>query len=101
VLNITDAQAEYTQKVTEKLQSKGIRVVSDLRNEKIGFKIREHTIQRVPYLLVVGDKELEADSVAVRARKGQDLGIMSVDAFVELIEKDIANRGRLVLEAAE
>ncbi len=95
VLNITDSQAEYVQKVTEKLQSKGIRVISDLRNEKIGFKIREHTIQRVPYLLVVGDKEKDADSVAVRARKGVDLGSMSVDAFVDLIEKDIANRGRL------
>jgi threonyl-tRNA synthetase len=101
VLNITDAQAEYTQKVTEKLQSKGIRVVSDLRNEKIGFKIREHTIQRVPYLLVVGDKEVETGNVAVRARKGQDLGSLSVDAFVELIEKDIANRGRIDADAAE
>ena len=95
VLNITDAQAEYVQKVTKKLQSKGIRVVSDLRNEKIGFKIREHTIQRVPYLLVVGDKEVESNSVAVRARKGQDLGVLSVDEFVELIEKDIAQRGRI------
>jgi threonyl-tRNA synthetase len=72
-----------------------------LRNEKIGFKIREHTIQRVPYLLVVGDKEVETGNVAVRARKGQDLGSLSVDAFVELIEKDIANRGRIDADAAE
>ncbi|NRB42270.1 MAG: threonine--tRNA ligase [Pseudomonadales bacterium] len=101
VLNITDAQAEYVQKVTKKLQSKGIRVVSDLRNEKIGFKIREHTIQRVPYLLVVGDKEVETECVAVRTRKGQDLGSLTIDEFVELIEKDIANRGRVEVDAAE
>ncbi|CAA0110879.1 Threonine--tRNA ligase [BD1-7 clade bacterium] len=94
VMNITDNQADYVKEVVEKLQSRGIRAVTDLRNEKIGFKIREHTIQKVPFLLVVGDKELEQNTVAVRARKGADLGTMPVDAFVELIENDIARRGR-------
>jgi threonyl-tRNA synthetase len=98
VLNITDKQAPFVQKVTEKLQSSGIRAISDLRNEKIGFKIREHTISKTPYLLVVGDKEVEQGTVAVRTRKGVDLGTMSIDACIELIQQDIAKRGRIDAE---
>ena len=72
----------------------GFRVESDLRNEKIGFKIREHTLQRVPYLLVVGDREMETETVAVRTRAGHDLGVMNPAAFAELLRADIARRGR-------
>ncbi len=99
VMNITDNQSEYAQKVEESLKNKGFRVVSDLRNEKIGFKIREHTIQRVPYLLVVGDKEVESNTVAVRARRGEDLGSMDLDAFEALLTEDVACRGRIALES--
>jgi threonyl-tRNA synthetase len=98
VLNITDKQSEYAQKVEDSLKNNGFRVVSDLRNEKIGFKIREHTIQRVPYLLVVGDKEVESQTVAVRARRGEDLGSMDLDAFITHLADDVACRGRIVLE---
>jgi threonyl-tRNA synthetase len=93
VLNITDSQSEYVAKVTETLQNKGFRVINDLRNEKIGFKIREHTIQRVPYLLVVGDKEIENGTVAVRTRSGKDLGTMSLEVFTEYLQKDVDSRG--------
>ncbi len=96
VMNITDKQANFVAEVTEKLQKLGIRAISDLRNEKIGFKIREHTIQKLPYLLVVGDKEVENGTVAVRTRKGVDLGTLSIDEFIEHIEGDIAQRGRIV-----
>lgn len=95
VMNITDKQADYVQKIAKTLENKGIRAVCDLRNEKIGFKIREHTIQKVPYLLVIGDKEVEEGTVAVRTRRGQDLGSLSLDAFIQLIEEDIAHRGRI------
>ncbi len=95
VMNITDKQASFVQEITENLQSKGIRVVSDLRNEKIGFKIREHTLQKVPYQLVVGDNEVGTNSVAVRARGGEDLGSMPIEAFIEHLKKDIAQRGRI------
>ena len=98
VLNITDKQSEYAQKVEDSLKNKGFRVVSDLRNEKIGFKIREHTIQKVPYLLVVGDKEVESQTVAVRARRGEDLGSMDLSAFEAHLADDVARRGRIVLE---
>ncbi|WP_116368732.1 threonine--tRNA ligase [Parahaliea mediterranea] len=98
VLNITDKQSEYVQKVEESLQNKGFRVISDLRNEKIGFKIREHTIQKVPYLLVVGDKEVETQTVAVRARRGEDMGSMDLEAFVALLADDVARRGRIAME---
>ncbi|MBN7795933.1 threonine--tRNA ligase [Parahaliea mediterranea] len=97
VLNITDKQADYARKVEESLQNKGFRVVSDLRNEKIGFKIREHTLQKVPYLLVVGDKEVETQTVAVRARRGEDLGSMDLDAFVTQLADDVARRGRIAI----
>jgi len=98
VANITDRQADYVVKVEKKLREQGIRVKSDLRNEKIGFKIREHTLQRVPYLLVVGDREVEDHTVAVRTRGGKDLGSMPIEAFVEQLSTDIAGRGRTVLE---
>ncbi len=94
IMNITDNQAEFVQKVEESLRNKGFRAVSDLRNEKIGFKIREHTIQKIPYLLTVGDKEVETGSVSVRTRTGEDLGSMSTEAFAELLAADVARRGR-------
>lgn len=93
VLNITDNQAEYCQKVEESLKNKGFRAFSDLRNEKIGFKIREHTIQRVPYLLVAGDKEMETGTVTVRDRNGNDLGAMTVEELAERLNAEIANKG--------
>jgi threonyl-tRNA synthetase len=98
VMNITDNQAEYAKLVEKTLRDKGFRVIPDLRNEKIGFKIREHTIQRVPYLLVVGDKEVENQQLAVRTRDGKDLGVMSLDAFIELLTADVARRGRVISE---
>jgi len=98
VLNITDKHSQYAKKVEDSLKNKGFRVVSDLRNEKIGFKIREHTIQKVPYLLVVGDKEVESQTVAVRARRGEDLGSMDLDAFIAHLTDDVARRGRIALE---
>ena len=88
VMNITDRQAEYVEKVTETVKKHGFRAEMDLRNEKIGFKIREHTLSRVPYLLVVGDREMENGTVAVRSRSGEDLGSMSVEAFLEMAEKE-------------
>jgi threonyl-tRNA synthetase len=94
VLNITDQQAEKCTEITNFLRNRGFRVNQDLRNEKIGFKIREHTIQRVPYLLVIGDREVEEQTVSVRTREGLDLGSMSLDQFVELLNKDILKRGR-------
>lgn len=83
IMIITDSQREYALELEKRLQKSGLRVKADLRNEKIGFKIREHTLQKVPYLLVVGDKEVEADSVAVRTRSGENLGTMTVDEFIE------------------
>ncbi len=96
VLNITDRQSEYVQKVVQTLENQGFRAVSDLRNEKIGFKIREHTLQRVPYLLVIGDREVEETTVAVRTRGGEDLGSMSIDDFARHLAADIASRGLTV-----
>ncbi len=98
VLNITDRQAPYAGEVAKGLKNRGFRVETDLRNEKIGFKIREHTLQKVPYLLVVGDKEVETGTVAVRTRSGQDLGGMTIEAFADRLAGDIARRGRNVLE---
>ncbi len=94
VLNITDHQADYVAMVEKILMQQGFRSAVDLRNEKIGFKIREHTLQRVPYLLVVGDREMETETVAVRTRAGKDLGVMNLTAFAELLQADIARRGR-------
>ncbi|MFZ1828300.1 MAG: threonine--tRNA ligase, partial [Candidatus Competibacteraceae bacterium] len=93
-LNITDHQASYVKQVENALMQQGFRALSDLRNEKIGFKIREHTLQRIPYLLVVGDREMETETLAVRTRTGQDLGNMSLPVFVERLQADIARRGR-------
>ena len=98
VLNITDRQADYVREIQETLQKQGLRVISDLRNEKIGFKIREHTLQRVPYQLVVGDREVETRTVAVRTRAGKDLGTMSIDEAARLLTDEVASRGRSALE---
>ncbi|PHV06260.1 threonine--tRNA ligase [Janthinobacterium sp. BJB412] len=92
VLNISDAQAEYVQKVAQKLRQCGFRVQTDLRNEKITYKIREHSVQKLPYILVVGDKERDANTVAVRARGNVDLGVMSIEALVERLQQDVANK---------
>jgi threonyl-tRNA synthetase len=97
-MNITDKQADFTHQVVKKLNKQGIRAIADLRNEKIGFKIREHTLKRIPYLLVVGDKEVESNEVAVRTRKGDDLGKFAVDKFVEKIKQEIANRDNNCIE---
>ncbi|RZF93909.1 threonine--tRNA ligase [Pseudoalteromonas sp. N1230-9] len=92
IMNITDKQADYVQEIVQKLNKLGIRAAADLRNEKIGFKIREHTLKRIPYLLVVGDKEVEQQEVAVRTRTGEDLGKFNVDDFVAKISDEIKNR---------
>ena len=94
VLNITDKQSDYCEKVRKILAEKGFRVSADLRNEKIGFKIREHTIQKTPYLLVAGDREVENGEISVRTRDGQDLGVMSIEAFAAHLESDVARFGR-------
>ena len=94
VLNITDKQGTYCTQVEESLKNKGFRAISDLRNEKIGFKIRELTLQKIPYLLIVGDKEVESRTVAVRTREGADLGAMSLDAFCGHLQRDVSNYGR-------
>ena len=92
VMNITDSQSEYVQKVAKQLSDAGLRVKTDLRNEKVGFKIREHTLRRVPYMLVCGDKEIETGKVAVRTRKGQDLGTFTVEEFLDILKKQVRNR---------
>jgi len=98
LLNITDRQAGYMAECADFLKNQGVRVDTDLRNEKIGFKIREHTLRRVPYLLVAGDREAESRTLAVRTRSGEDLGSMPLEAVAELIQSDIAGRGRHSLE---
>ena len=96
LMNITDKQTEYCEKVAETLANQGFRVESDLRNEKIGFKIRQHTMGKVPYLLVVGDREVENGTVAVRTRSGEDLGSQSIEAFAQHLADDVGRRGRNV-----
>jgi len=96
VLNITEKQEDYCKNVVETLANQGFRVDSDLRNEKIGFKIREHTLDKVPYLLVVGDREVQDGTVAVRTRSGEDLGSMPVEAFAQHLAEDVGRRGRTV-----
>jgi threonyl-tRNA synthetase len=86
VMGITDKHAGYVQQLTAKLKAAGIRAVDDLRNEKVGFKIREHTLERVPYLLVAGDREMETESIAVRTREGADLGVMTVTDLLEKLQ---------------
>jgi threonyl-tRNA synthetase len=98
VMGISEHQADYAKKVIKQLQNKGFRADLDLRNEKIGFKIREHTLRRVPYLVVVGDREAQNNAVAVRTRTGEDLGAMSLEEFVSTLDADIAQRGRKVIE---
>jgi threonyl-tRNA synthetase len=98
VLSITDRQDAYVRGVTESLKNQGFRVESDLRNEKVGFKIREHTLKRVPYLLVAGDKEVAANLLAVRTRSGKDLGTMVPETFAERLRVELESRGRRVLE---
>ena len=92
VLNITDAQADYCQEIAKSLQNQGLRVETDLRNEKITYKIREHALQKLPYILVVGDKEKAAGAVAVRARGNKDLGVMSLEDFSTLIATDVSSK---------
>ena len=88
VLNITERQAAYAHAVKETLLKQGLRAVSDLRNEKISYKIREHSLQKLPYQLVVGDKEMQAGTVAVRTRSGEDLGAMSLEAFTDRLRSE-------------
>ena len=88
VANITDAQADFANQVVENLTQAGFRARTDLRNEKIGYKIRELSMQRIPYVVVLGDREVETNQVAVRARDGADLGSMSIDAFLELLRNE-------------
>ncbi len=95
VMNITDNQAEACQKVADQLNHAGLRVITDLRNEKIGFKIRERTLERIPYMLVLGDKEVESNQVNVRTREGENLGVMGVDDFIALMNTAIAQKGRV------
>ena len=92
VMNITDSQADYVQKVVKQLSDAGLRVKADLRNEKVGFKIREHTLRRVPYMLVCGDKEIAEGKVAVRTRKGADLGTFTVEEFAEILKNQVRSR---------
>ncbi|CDZ77907.1 Threonine--tRNA ligase [Legionella massiliensis] len=95
VLPISNKQHDFATKITNILQKRGLRANFDLRNEKIGFKIREHTLQKVPYLLVIGDKEVESGSVAVRSREGADLGTMSIDTICDLLQQEIVAKGRV------
>ena len=97
VMNITDGQADYVRKATEFLKNQGLRVEMDLRNEKVGFKIREHTLQRVPYLLVAGDRESGSNSLAVRTRSGKDLGSMGLETLGARLVDEVVSRGRTVL----
>jgi len=99
VMNITDKQADFVKKIEEILKKQGVRAKSDLRNEKIGFKIRERTLQKVPYLLVIGDREVESQQVAVRTRSGKDLGSMPIEDFVHGLVTEIDSHGREVLLA--
>jgi threonyl-tRNA synthetase len=92
VLNITDSQADYAREVAKTLRNQGLRVELDLRNEKITYKIREHSMQKLPFILVVGEKEKAAGAVAVRARGNQDLGAMPLEAFIARISADVAGK---------
>jgi threonyl-tRNA synthetase len=98
VISLTEKQVEYATKVAETLKNKGFRADTDLRNETIGLKIREHAMQRIPYLLIIGDREIENNTVAVRTHTGKDLGAISLDAFVDTLQQDIAYRGQPILE---
>ena len=102
ILNITDKQAPWAEKVANFLTNQGFRADLDLRNEKIGYKIREHTLMRVPYLLVVGDREMENEAVAVRTRDGKDLGSLSLEQFAKLLSEEVNSLGKVsILEQLE
>ena len=94
VMPITDRTAEYAKEVAAKLEAMGVRVETDLRNEKIGYKIREAQMQKLPYMLVVGDREAEAGAVAVRTRSGEDLGAMAFEDFAAKIAEEIKTRAK-------
>jgi threonyl-tRNA synthetase len=98
IMSITDRQEAYVNQITETLKNQGFRVEFDLRNEKVGFKIREHTLQRVPYLLVAGDKEVAANLLSVRTRNGKDLGTMTLETFAERLRIELESRGRQLME---
>lgn len=100
VMNITDKQSSFVEEVAEVLQNSGLRAQSDVRNEKIGFKIREWTLQRVPYLLVAGDREVESRSVAVRTRSGEDLGVLTLEELNLMLNNEVANRGQGAVNTA-
>ena len=93
VMGITDKQAEYVKNIEKTLRINGLRANADLRNEKIGFKIREHTLQKIPYLVVIGDREVEDSTVAVRTRTGEDLGTLSLEDFMARLKHEIASHG--------
>jgi threonyl-tRNA synthetase len=95
-LNISEGQSDYAREVTNKLKNKDIRAQSDLRNEKITYKIREHSLQKLPYQIIVGDKEVAAEMVAVRTRSGLDLGQMSLQALIERLKVEISTRADTV-----
>jgi len=94
VMGITDAQAEYVAEVAKTLSGQHFRVTADLRNEKVGYKIREHTLQKIPYLLVAGEREKESGSVSVRLRTGEDLGVMKVAEFADRLRAESAHSAR-------
>ena len=94
VLNITSHQAAYAEQVVADLKRAGVRAKADLRNEKITYKIREHSLQKLPYQVIVGDKELATQTVAVRTRKGEDLGQMPIQAFIERLQHEARLLGR-------
>ena len=98
VLNITDKHGAYVEEVAEIMQNSGLRTESDLRNEKIGFKIREWTLERVPYLLVAGDREVANREVAVRTRNGEDLGTFSIDDVKQKLLTEVASRASSAVE---
>ena len=97
-MSITEKHADYAFRISEALENQGFRTDSDLRNEKIGLKIREHTLQRIPYMLVVGEREMEHGTVAVRAQGRDDLGEMSLDEFAQKLRKEVAQHGQNSLE---
>ena len=97
-MGITFGHDKYCLEAAENLKNQGLRVETDLRSEKVGFKIREHTLKRVPYLLVAGDREVEGHTLAVRTRAGKDLGSMELGELSALLCKDVASRGRIILE---
>jgi threonyl-tRNA synthetase len=101
LMPITDKQADYVQQAVAKMTAAGLSVECDLRNEKVGFKIREHTLARIPYMLVAGDREMEEGKLSVRSMDGRDLGAMSVDAIIAGMHQEIATKGNAKLQTEE